>query len=140
MQGKEHVPPQRLLEAASVLTAAASFLCPHKIQVVPWKSDSNRKAFDFLYSGAQDVNAMENYNMIMQSANYGFQPAYTERFKRRPRVPLRSSPRVLVLAVDAAGGAKDEVGITGMYTDTQGHTVVRVFIFQSSSMPPPPSS
>lgn len=67
---------------------------------MPWKSDANRKAFDFLYESAKDINAMENYNAVIQSANYGFQPAY---------VPA-SSQKLLRIPTDTSSACGDEQG------------------------------
>lgn len=53
------------------------FACTHKNQTAPWKSDVNRKKFEFFYDADEETNRRENYNAMTQSANYGFLPEYT---------------------------------------------------------------
>ena len=77
----------------------------------------------FFYEDDEETNARENYNMVLQSVNYGFTPNVVYAFTSTPFFKDDTPPRVLVLGADACGGGNDEFGIFGGY-HTGGKFVV----------------
>lgn len=101
-------------------------MCPHNDHTAPWKSNSNRTKFSRFYENDAETNAKENFNAVLESANYGFLPQFIEDLSRRPEYVDSTRPRYVIMAVDAAHGGKDEFAICAGYTDRDGKFVVRV--------------